>query len=172
MPIVLIHRGLANSASLFLAFLTVWALVQFLRSRPLGPSWNGAAIVVEVLLLAQFVVGGILWLQGLQAGPRPWIHILYGTVAIITLPAAYSLLRQARRQQSPGPGDDARLCLSLGHRAACRSSDYAAGPLLAPTCTGPIPTPLPSTSRLPSSPHAACGANRLDGVPCDAPRLL
>lgn len=90
MPIVLIHRGLANAASLFLAILTIWALVQFLRSRPLGGSWNGAAVVAEILLVAQFLVGGILWLQGLQAGPRPWIHVLYGTVAIITLPAAYS----------------------------------------------------------------------------------
>jgi hypothetical protein len=90
MPIVLIHRGLANAASLFLAILTIWALVQFFRSRPLGGSWNGAAVVAEILLVAQFLVGGVLWLQGMQAGPRPWIHILYGTVAIITLPAAYS----------------------------------------------------------------------------------
>jgi hypothetical protein len=90
MPIVLIHRGLANSASLFLAILTVWALGQFFRSRPLGPSWYGAAVVAELLLVAQYLVGGILWLQGLQAGPRPWIHILYGTVAVITLPAAHA----------------------------------------------------------------------------------
>jgi hypothetical protein len=90
MSIVLIHRGLANSASLFLAILTIWALVQFLRSRPLGPSWYGAAVVAELLLVAQFIVGGILWFEGLQAGPRPWIHILYGTVAVITLPAAHS----------------------------------------------------------------------------------
>ena len=90
MPIVLIHRALANSSSLFLAILTLWALVQFFRSRPLGGSWNGAAVVAEILLVAQFLVGGVLWLQGMQAGPRPWIHVLYGTVAIITLPAAYS----------------------------------------------------------------------------------
>jgi heme A synthase len=90
MPIVVIHRGLANSASLFLAILTVWAFVQFFRSRPLGPSWYGAAVVAEILLLAQFVVGGILFFEGLQAGPRPWIHILYGTVAIIALPAAHT----------------------------------------------------------------------------------
>lgn len=90
MPIVVIHRGLANSASLFLAILTLWALVQFLRARPLGPSWYGAAVVAEVLLLAQFVVGALLYFEGLQAGPRPWIHILYGTVAIVTLPAAHA----------------------------------------------------------------------------------
>lgn len=90
MPVVVIHRGLANSASLFLAILTLWALFQFLRSRPLGASWYGAAVVAELLLLAQFVVGAVLWFQGLQAGPRPWIHVLYGTVAVITLPAAYS----------------------------------------------------------------------------------
>ena len=139
MPIVLIHRGLANSASLFLVFLTVWALVQFFRSRPLGPSWNGAAIVAEVLLLAQFAVGGILWLQGLQAGPRPWIHVSVRHGRHHHAAGGLFVFRQARRQQNPGAGDDACLCLPMGHRAACRSSDHAAGPLLAPTCTGPIP---------------------------------
>jgi hypothetical protein len=90
MPIQAIHKGLANSASLFLAVVAIWALIQFLRSRPLGASWFGAAVVVELLLFVQFLVGGILWFQGFQAGPRPWIHILYGAVAVVTLPAAYS----------------------------------------------------------------------------------
>jgi hypothetical protein len=90
MSVIVIHRGLANSAALFLAILTIWALVQFFRTRPLGPSWYGAAVVAELLLLAQFAVGWILFFEGLQAGPRPWIHILYGTVAVITLPAAHA----------------------------------------------------------------------------------
>ncbi|MBK8049932.1 MAG: hypothetical protein IPK16_24195 [Anaerolineales bacterium] len=90
MAINLIHQGLANAASLFLAILTGWALVQFIRNQPLGGSWFGAAVIGEVLLLAQFLLGWVLYFQGFSAGPRPWIHILYGAVAIITLPAAYT----------------------------------------------------------------------------------
>lgn len=91
MPIRVIHMGLANSASLFLIVLTLWALVQFLRSRPLDPSWYGAAVVVELLLVGQALVGAGLWAtQGFVIAQRPWIHILYGAVAVITLPAAYS----------------------------------------------------------------------------------
>ncbi len=91
MPIRVIHMGLANSASLFLIVLTLWALVQFLRSRPLDSSWYGAAVVVELLLVGQALVGAGLWAtQGFVIAQRPWIHILYGAVAVITLPAAYS----------------------------------------------------------------------------------
>ena len=91
MPIRVIQMGLANSASLFLIVLTLWALVQFLCSRPLDSSWYGAAVVVELLLVGQALVGAGLWAtQGFVIAQRPWIHILYGAVAVITLPAAYS----------------------------------------------------------------------------------
>jgi hypothetical protein len=83
--------GLANSASLFLIVLTLWALFLFLRSRPLDSSWYGAAVVIELLLVAQAGLGVILWAtQGFLISQRPWIHILYGAVAVVTLPAAWS----------------------------------------------------------------------------------
>jgi len=54
------------------------------------PGVAGMELVGELLLLAQFGVGWILWFQGMGTVlPRAWIHILYGVVAIITLPAAY-----------------------------------------------------------------------------------
>ena len=85
-----IHRGLANAATMFMAILAIWALFQRLRSRPLDGNWYGAAVIGELLLLAQFGVGWILWFEGMGSGlPRAWIHILYGVVAVITLPAGY-----------------------------------------------------------------------------------
>jgi hypothetical protein len=85
-----IHRGLANSATMFVAILGVWAFFLRLRSRPLDGSWFGAAVIGELLLLVQFGVGWVLWFQGMGSVlPRPWIHILYGVVAVITIPAAY-----------------------------------------------------------------------------------
>ena len=76
---------------MFVAILAVWSFVQRLRSRPLDGSWFGAAVIGELLLLAQFGVGWLLWFQGMGSVlPRPWIHILYGVVAVITIPAAYA----------------------------------------------------------------------------------
>jgi hypothetical protein len=85
-----IHGGLANAATMFMAILAGWALFLRLRSQPLDSSWFGAAVIGELLLLAQFGVGWLLWFEGLSVAlPRPWIHILYGVVAVLTLPAGY-----------------------------------------------------------------------------------
>ena len=44
-------------------------------------------------MVAQFALGWILYGQGLGDDlPRAFVHILYGAVAIITLPAAYVYL--------------------------------------------------------------------------------
>ncbi len=88
-----IHAGLARSGTLFMIVLGVWAIVLRLRSRPLDGSWYGALAVGEVLLIAQFAIGWILYGQGLGDNlPRAFVHILYGAVAVITLPAAYAYL--------------------------------------------------------------------------------
>ena len=91
MSLVVIHRGLANASTLFMAALAIWAFVLWLRSRALDSNWFGAAVIGEILVIAQFLVGWLLWFQGMGADlPRPWIHILYGMVAVITLPAGYT----------------------------------------------------------------------------------
>ena len=43
------------------------------------------------MIVAQAVIGTILYFRGLDVLlPRPFMHILYGIVAVITLPAAQS----------------------------------------------------------------------------------
>ena len=86
-----IHAGLANSATLFVAVLGIWALYLRFRSARLDGAWYGAAVVGEILLLAQGLLGLLLYLQGLDVMlERPFMHVLYGVVAVVTLPAAYS----------------------------------------------------------------------------------
>jgi hypothetical protein len=95
MALTQIHAGLANTAVLFIAALGIWALLLRFTSRPLNSAWFGAALMGEILIIAQGVLGGLLYLQGLNAAlPRPFMHILYGVVAIITLPAAQSYFGQ------------------------------------------------------------------------------
>lgn len=92
MPITEIHARLSDTATLFIAVIGFWALYLRIRNRPLDSSWFGAAVVGEVLLIAQFLLGLYLYL-GAGLGtmlPRPFMHILYGVVAVLALPAAYS----------------------------------------------------------------------------------
>lgn len=92
MSIPEIHARLADSATLFVAILGLWALFLRLRGRPLDASWLGAAVVGELLLVAQGLLGVYLYyIVGLGGAlPRPFMHILYGIVSVLTLPAAHS----------------------------------------------------------------------------------
>ncbi|MBX3051539.1 MAG: hypothetical protein KF753_08705 [Caldilineaceae bacterium] len=93
MSLSIIHIGLAQSATLFMIALGVWAIILRIRSRPLDGNWFGAAAVGEILMVAQFAIGFILYGQGLGDNlPRAFVHILYGAIAVITLPAAYAYL--------------------------------------------------------------------------------
>ena len=93
MSLSIIHAGLAQSATLFAIALGIWAIFLRIRSRPLDGNWYGGLAVGEILMVAQFALGWILYGQGLGDDlPRAFVHILYGAVAIITLPAAYVYL--------------------------------------------------------------------------------
>lgn len=90
MPIVEIHARLANTCSLFLGALTLWAFWIWLRKQPLSGGWFGAMVIYEALVILESLIGAYLHMQGLNASlDRPWLHILYGINAIVTLPAAY-----------------------------------------------------------------------------------
>ncbi|RIK36006.1 MAG: hypothetical protein DCC55_28605 [Chloroflexi bacterium] len=91
MSLVEVHIRLASTASLFIGILALWALFLRIRGRGLDGSWIGAAVVGELLLVAQGLLGGYLYFIGLGVAlPRPFLHILYGVVAVVTLPAAYT----------------------------------------------------------------------------------
>lgn len=91
MGLVEIHANLANTCVLFIAALGIWALGLRIVSRPLDSTWYGAAMIGELLIVGQGLLGGLLYMQGLNVAlPRPSMHILYGIVAVICLPAAQS----------------------------------------------------------------------------------
>lgn len=91
MSLAFIHGRLSDTAALFIAILGLWALYSRIRSQPLSGGWFGAAAIAEILLIVQVSMGVILYFGGLGAAlPRPFIHILYGITAVITLPAAYT----------------------------------------------------------------------------------
>ena len=91
-----IHARLTDTATLFIAVVGLWALYLRIRSRPLDGNWIGAAVIGELLLIGQALLGTYLSLfMGLGVVlQRPFLHILYGIVAVITLPAAYGYFGQ------------------------------------------------------------------------------
>ncbi|MEZ4675543.1 MAG: hypothetical protein R2932_15030 [Caldilineaceae bacterium] len=73
MSLIEIHARLANTATLFIGFLAMWAMYLRFRSRPLNSSWFGATLIGELLLVAQGLLGAYLY-YGLGLGvalPRP-----------------------------------------------------------------------------------------------------
>ena len=91
--LIIVHAGLARTGTLFFIALGAWAILQRLRSQPLDGGWYGAAVIAELLMVTQFAIGFYLYFQGYgQDLPRPFVHILYASVSVVTLPTAYAYL--------------------------------------------------------------------------------
>ena len=94
------HARLLFTILLFFGALSVWGLFNYLRGQGVSGGYRGALVIGELLMLAQFIIGVLLLLNGRQP-PRLSVHILYGVVAIIMLPGTFSYTRgrDARHEQ-------------------------------------------------------------------------
>lgn len=86
-----IHRSLSTALLLFTGISGAWGLVIYGRGRGVSPSYWGILACLELLALAQGLVGGVMLLAGEQ--PARLVHILYGIVSVVTLPGAYAFTR-------------------------------------------------------------------------------
>ena len=57
MSLNFIHRGLANTVILFMFIMGIWALVLYIRNRPLDGNFWGIVAVGEILLIVQISMG-------------------------------------------------------------------------------------------------------------------
>jgi hypothetical protein len=87
MTLTVIHSNLANAGLIYFAVIAVWGLVRFARRQGVGSSYWGALVIAELLILAQGGLGAVLWYSGLR--PARGVHILYGLVSALTIPAVY-----------------------------------------------------------------------------------
>jgi hypothetical protein len=88
MTISELHGRLSNTALLFFFFLSIWGYWRFFRKQGVDASYWGALAIGELLLLVQSGLGAYLWVIGLR--PERGIHLLYGIVALLAIPAAYA----------------------------------------------------------------------------------
>ncbi|MBI3244373.1 MAG: hypothetical protein HYZ49_19000 [Chloroflexi bacterium] len=91
MSLLLIHSRLATTGMLYSAAVGLWALYLAFRKRDLDANFWGALAINEIIFIVEAVLGVTMWAQGLRPGRL--IHILYGIVAIITIPSAFAFTR-------------------------------------------------------------------------------
>ena len=88
MALLQFHAALGNAVLLFSLAIGLYGLFIYLRKRTITPSFWGTLAIGELLYLAQVAVGLLLVIQGDRPGRS--VHILYGILPVITLPAAYA----------------------------------------------------------------------------------
>jgi hypothetical protein len=103
MTLTIFHARLATTILLFLSVAGVWGLASFFLRRGITGSYWGILAIGEILILAQMIVGIILWIDG--ARPARTVHVLYGIVAGISIPGYYAYTRGQ---------DDRRASLTYG----------------------------------------------------------
>lgn len=117
MSLAFLHERLASTAILFFLAAGLWGLVTHFRRRSVGPEYWGILAIGELLILVQGVLGALLWLGGDRPGRA--IHLLYGVVAVITLPAYYAFSRgQDDRRAALTYGLICLFLVAIGLRAA------------------------------------------------------
>lgn len=82
-----IHERLAITAALFAFALGAWATFDFVRGRSLSPSYWGAIIIGEIVMLVQGLLGVLLVIGG--ALPGDLLHFLYGVLVALSWPGVY-----------------------------------------------------------------------------------
>ena len=92
MSLVFVHSRLAISILLYVIILCVWGFWMYIRKNDVSGSFWGALIIAELLILVQGSLGIVLIVNGLKP-ERGGMHILYGIVGAIGIPAVYSITK-------------------------------------------------------------------------------
>ena len=96
----LIHDRLSITVMLYFLAMALWGLWRFFRKQGLDGNYWGALVISEVLVVIQGGLGVFLLLSNLRP-ERGGIHILYGVLSVISIPAVYAFTKggDARRDQ-------------------------------------------------------------------------
>ena len=92
MSLIFIHNRLSLSILLYVIILCCWGFWGFIRKKEVGSNYWGAMIIAEILILGQGALGLTLYLIGFQP-ERGAMHVLYGIIGTLSLPAAYIITK-------------------------------------------------------------------------------
>ena len=91
--LVEIHGGLANTALYYTIAMAVWGLYRYFRRQGVDGNYWAALVIAEGLYLVQGALGAILFFSGIGHLAGPFMHILYGVVAVLVVPALFMYTR-------------------------------------------------------------------------------
>ena len=94
-----LHRQLANTGVLYMFACGVWGLAMTWRKRPMDANYRGILAIGYVLGDVIGLLGVLLFLAG--ARPADPLHVLYGLLAALTLPAAAVYLQDKPDARKP-----------------------------------------------------------------------
>lgn len=89
MSLVEIHGRLGFTALYLTIIMALWGFWRFFRRQGVGGSYWGAAVVAQILYLIQGGLGAFLFFSGLGNLTGRSIHILYGVVSVLVIPAVF-----------------------------------------------------------------------------------
>ena len=84
-----VHIRLANTALLYTIILALWAIWRFVRKQGIDSNYWGALAIAEILFIVHFAIGGYQYLVGAVPFTAGGMHILYGVVSVLVIPAVY-----------------------------------------------------------------------------------
>jgi hypothetical protein len=90
--ILIIHKNLQVTMMLFMIAIGVWGCGLFASRKAIGGDFWGALVIGEGLIIIQALLGIALYAGGLRPA-RDVFHILYGIVAVISIPGAFAFTR-------------------------------------------------------------------------------
>jgi hypothetical protein len=116
MTLTEIHGRLSSAVVLYAVIVGVWGIYNYMRQRQVSEGYWGALIIGELLVLAQGLLGAYLWYQGQR--PERWVHVLYGLVTALGIPAVFLYTRgREGRAENLAYGSVVLLVALLAYRA-------------------------------------------------------
>lgn len=88
-----LHARLVITLSVLFVALTLWGAIAFLLRRDGGRLYFAGLAIGELLLVTEVLIGIALWLSGRRPA-QGGLHLVYGGVALLTLPLAYAYARE------------------------------------------------------------------------------
>lgn len=116
MTLTEVHDRLSSAVLLYAVILGVWGIYDYIQRREVREGYWGALVIGELLILAQGLLGGLLWSQGVR--PDRGVHVLYGIVTALGIPAVYVYTRgREGRAENLAYGSAALIVALLAYRA-------------------------------------------------------
>ena len=91
MSLLEFHGRLGSTAMLFALGLGIWGLFLYFRKQGPSGGFLGGLVIGEVVFILQAVLGGVLYFSGFPLAKA--VHILYGALGVLAVPAAYTYTR-------------------------------------------------------------------------------